>query len=204
VRRQGQRTLRVRCEGLRRHHQAPRSRWPARAARRCAPRQPLRWRHPSGIIEDTETLTGRAIERAYVDKSYRGDDAQNPRCAFGQKRGVFGATMRELRRRSAIEPVIGHFESRRPPRPLLFKGHAGDAADIILAAVGYHFRRSLAWLRALLRLFLIALIIAHSDQLALMGPHHLKPVSFPDSLARPDSRFRPAAVRTGSFVFKWR
>jgi len=40
----------------------------------------------------TETLTGCPIERAYVDKGYRGHDAQNPRRVFisGQKRGVFG------------------------------------------------------------------------------------------------------------------
>jgi len=37
------------------------------------------------------------------------------------------------------------------------KGRAGDAANAILAAVGYNFRRILAWLRLLLRLFLIAI-----------------------------------------------
>jgi hypothetical protein len=43
------------------------------------------------VIDQTETLTGCAIERAYVDKGYRGHDAQNPRRVFisGQKRGVF-------------------------------------------------------------------------------------------------------------------
>src|SRR6516164_8457604 len=50
----------------------------------------------------TENLTGCTIERAYVDKGYRGHDAANPRRVFtsGQKRGVFGAIKRELRRRS--------------------------------------------------------------------------------------------------------
>lgn len=45
------------------------------------------------IIDRTETLTGCAIERAYVDKGYRGHGTQNPRRVFfsGQKRGVFGA-----------------------------------------------------------------------------------------------------------------
>src|SRR6201989_2960379 len=53
------------------------------------------------VIEDTERLTGREIERAYVDKGYRGHDAPHPRRVFisGQKRGVFGAIKRELRRR---------------------------------------------------------------------------------------------------------
>ena len=31
------------------------------------------------------------------------------------------------------------------------KGHAGDAANAILAAVGYNFRRIIGWLRILLR-----------------------------------------------------
>src|SRR5207248_658413 len=46
-----------------------------------------------GVIEDTERLTGRQIERAYVDKGYRGHDVPHPRRVFisGQKRGVFGA-----------------------------------------------------------------------------------------------------------------
>ena len=36
----------------------------------------------------------------------------------GQKRVVFGVIKRELRLRSAIEPVIGHMKERRPPRPM--------------------------------------------------------------------------------------
>ena len=45
------------------------------------------------VIEGTERLTGCAIERAYVDKGYRGHETTNPRRVFisGQKRGVFGA-----------------------------------------------------------------------------------------------------------------
>jgi hypothetical protein len=64
------------------------------------------------VIDRTETLTGCAIERAYVDKGYR-DRAQNPRRVFisGRKRGVFGVIKRELRRRSAIEPMIGDLKA---------------------------------------------------------------------------------------------
>ena len=65
------------------------------------------------VIDRTEALTGCPIERAYADKGYRGHDAQNPRRVFisGQKRGVFGIIKRELRRRSAIEPIIGHLKA---------------------------------------------------------------------------------------------
>jgi IS5 family transposase len=48
-----------------------------------------------------------AIERADVDKGYRGHDAHDFRRIFisGQRRGVFGVIKRELRSRSAIEPT---------------------------------------------------------------------------------------------------
>ena len=110
-------------------------------------------------IEGTERLTGREIERAYVDKGYRGHDASNPHRVFisGQKRGVFGAIKRELRRRSAIEPVIGHMKAEGHLGRCYLKGTAGDAANAILAAVGHNFRLVLAWLRILLRLILAAL-----------------------------------------------
>jgi IS5 family transposase len=111
------------------------------------------------VIEDTERLTGREIERAYVDKGYRGHDAPHPRRVFisGQKRGVFGAIKRELRRRSAIEAVIGHMKAEGHLGRCYLKGRAGDAANAILTAVGYNLRLVLAWLRALLRLILAAL-----------------------------------------------
>jgi IS5 family transposase len=112
------------------------------------------------VIENTQKLTGCEIERAYVDKGYRGHDAPHPRRVFisGQKRGVFGAIKRELRRRSAIEPVIGHLKAEGHLGRCYLKGRAGDAANAILTAAGYNFRRILAWLRMLLRLILIALL----------------------------------------------
>jgi transposase, IS5 family len=112
------------------------------------------------VIDQTQKLTGREIERAYVDKGYRGHDTENPRRVFisGQKRGVFGVIKRELRRRSAIEPVIGHLKAEGHLGRCYLKGRTGDAANAILSAVGYNFRRILAWLRILFPLFLIAIM----------------------------------------------
>jgi IS5 family transposase len=111
------------------------------------------------VIEDTQKLTGREIERAYVDKGYRGHDAPHPRRVFisGQKRGVFGAIKRELRRRSAIEPVIGHLKAEGHLGRCYLKGRAGDTANAILSAIGHNFRRILAWLRTFLALVLAAI-----------------------------------------------
>lgn len=104
------------------------------------------------VIEETEAITGREIERAYVDKGYRGHEAPNPRRVFisGQKRGVFGRIKRELRRRSAIEAVIGHMKNDGRLGRNFLKGRAGDAANAVLCAVGHNLRLILAWLRKLL------------------------------------------------------
>ena len=90
------------------------------------------------VIDATEELTGCAIERAYVDKGYRGHDTANPHRVFvsGQKRGVFGIIKRELRRRSAIEAVIGHMKNDGHLGRCHLKGREGDAANVILTAVG--------------------------------------------------------------------
>src|SRR5436309_9634799 len=114
------------------------------------------------VIEAPERLTGREIERAYVDKGYRGHDTANPRRVFisGQKRGVFGVIKRELRRRSAIEPIIGHLKAEGHLGRCYLKGRAGDAANVVLSAVGHNFRRVLAWLRDFWRLILSAIIAA--------------------------------------------
>ena len=65
---------------------------------------------------------------------------------------------RELRRRSAVEAVIGHLKAEhRMGRNYLWH-RRGDAANAILAAVGYNFRRLIRWLRLLLRRILIALL----------------------------------------------
>jgi hypothetical protein len=50
----------------------------------------------------------------------------------GQKRGVFGVIKRELRRRSAIEAVIGHMKTDGHLGRCYLKGRAGDAANAVL------------------------------------------------------------------------
>lgn len=113
----------------------------------------------AGVIDDTEKLTGRPIERVFVDKGYRGHATTNPRRVFlsGQKRGVFGTIKRELRRRSAIEAVIGHLKNDGHLGRCFLKGRHGDAANVVLTAVGYNLRLILRWFRAFLCLLAAAL-----------------------------------------------
>jgi IS5 family transposase len=114
------------------------------------------------VIEETQALTGREIERVYVDKGYRGHHAPKPLRVFvsGQKRGVHGAIKRELRRRSAIEAVIGHMKTDGHLGRNFLKGRDGDHANAVLTATGYNLRLILAWMRLLLRTILDAVLEA--------------------------------------------
>ena len=108
------------------------------------------------VIEETQNLTGREIERVYVDKGYVGHDAPKPLRVFrsGQKRGVHGQIKRELRRRSAIEAVIGHCKTDGHLDRNFLKGRHGDQTNAVLTAIGYNFRLILKWLRKLLCLIM--------------------------------------------------
>ncbi len=125
------------------------------------------------VIEETATLTGREIERAYVDKGYRGHHASKPSRVFksGQKRGVHGQIKRELRRRSAIEAVIGHCKTDGHLGCNFLKGHLGDQVNALMTAVGYNLRLVLKWLRKLLSKIIAAI------RIAIMLPSVLKPAS---------------------------
>ncbi len=111
------------------------------------------------VIEETEALTGRRIERIYVDKGYRGHDAPKPLRVFksGQKRGVHGQIRKELRRRSAIEAVIGHCKTDGHLDRNFLKGRLGDQINAVMSAVGYNLRLILKWLRKLLRKIITAI-----------------------------------------------
>jgi transposase, IS5 family len=106
------------------------------------------------VIPEMEAMIGNTIERLLADKGYRGHNAP-PDYRFrvfisGQKRRMTPKIKRELRRRSAVEPVIGHLkDEHRMGRNYLWH-REGDAANAVLAAVGYNFRRLLKWLSLLL------------------------------------------------------
>jgi IS5 family transposase len=56
---------------------------------------------------------------------------------------------REMKRRAAVEPVIGHVKSEHRMDRNYLKGRDGDCANAILAAAGYNFSLLLRWLEAL-------------------------------------------------------
>ncbi len=159
----GQRALRVRRQGLHRHHQRPAPRAVSSCCNKARCPATRTDGHTDQNVIDQTQKTHRARDRARLYRQgVPRTNTQNTRRIFisGQRRGVFGVVKRErCRRRSAIEPVIGHLKAEgHLGRCYPSKAGAGDAANAILSAVGYNFRRILAWLRVLLRQILKALL----------------------------------------------
>ena len=107
-----------------------------------------------------EDMIGNTIERLLADAGYRGHNAP-PDYKFrvytsGQKRRLTPQIKRELRRRAAIEPVIGHLKAEHRMGRNYLAHHAGDAVNTVLAAAGYNFHLLLKWLELLLSRFLTA------------------------------------------------
>jgi transposase, IS5 family len=107
------------------------------------------------VIPAITEQIGVSLRRVIADAGYRGHNAPLVKgmqvFTAGQKRGVSGQIRRELRRRPAVEPVIGHLKDGHRMDRNFLAGRAGDAINPVLAAAGYNFRLLLAWFRALWR-----------------------------------------------------
>ena len=126
----------------------------------------------AALIPEMEEQLGTTINRIIADRGYRGHNApathQFRVYIAGQKRRVTDAIKRELRRRPAVEPVIGHLkEDHRMGRNFLAHA-AGDAINVLLAAAGYNFRRILAWLRLLCAWFILLVKMNRQGSCQLM------------------------------------
>src|SRR5215472_13584415 len=111
------------------------------------------------ILAGLEALTGIETRRIHVDKGYRGHNHTHKFRVWisGQVRRVTATIRREMKRRAAVEPVIGHLKAEHRMGRNYLKGPEGDRINAVLAAAGYNFGLLLRWLAELWRAVFIAL-----------------------------------------------
>ncbi|MCP4185103.1 MAG: IS5 family transposase [Hyphomicrobiales bacterium] len=112
-------------------------------------------------IDQVERLTGIGVRRAYGDRGYRGHKLERDGLdvIITHTRGITSPTIkREMRRRSAIEPVIGHMKQDGHLERNHLKGAEGDAVNAILTAAGHNLRLLARWLSLLFVFFLTAIM----------------------------------------------
>jgi IS5 family transposase len=98
-------------------------------------------------IEQTERVTGWRPSDAYCDRGYRGVKAQigetTVHLTDKRKRSLTRSAWRWLRRRAAIEPVIGHLKSESRLDRNYLLGEEGDRINAILSGCGFNIRKLL-------------------------------------------------------------
>jgi transposase, IS5 family len=110
-------------------------------------------------VAGVQHTTGVEVRRIHVDKGYRGHDYPNKFRVWisGQVRRTTSAIKREMKRRAAIEPIIGHLKAEHRMGRNYLNGKEGDRINAVLAAVGFNFSLLLRWLAELLRALIAAL-----------------------------------------------
>lgn len=82
-------------------------------------------------------------ETVFVDLGYRGVDADNPEVRIvhrGKSRRISEQERKQLRRRQAIEPIIGHLKNDHRMDRCHLKGERGDRLHAVLCAAGYNIK----------------------------------------------------------------
>ena len=116
-------------------------------------------------LEQVERLTGMMPKRCHVDRGYKGhgmDSETYHVIIAGSWKGISKAIKKEMKRRSGIEPALGHQKSDSKLGRSWLKGVPGDAENAGLCAAGHNLRKILAhfsrlfvlvwaWLMAALR-----------------------------------------------------
>jgi IS5 family transposase len=122
------------------------------------PGNPYDGRTLAAALDQVKRLTGTMPQRCFVDRGYRKHGIDNVDVYIpGQKRGITPALRKSIKRRNAIEPIIGHLKNDGRMGRNYLKGVIGDAMNPILAAAGHNLRIILRKLRLFVLFFLSAL-----------------------------------------------
>lgn len=91
-------------------------------------------------IVDAEACCQKAICRLFVDKGYRGHKVKGKEVFISGKRKLTSHFKKMLKRRQAIEPMIGHMKSDGKLNRNYLKGQVGDCLNAILCGIGHNIR----------------------------------------------------------------
>lgn len=111
-------------------------------------------------LEQVECLTRIKPQTAIVDLGFRGREIPGITTLHrGKAKSLTKSQWRWVKRRQAIEPIIGHVKDDCGMRRCALKGSEGDAFHALLCAAGYNLRWLLRWIASFALLFQYLLTI---------------------------------------------
>lgn len=125
---------------------------------RSLPGNPFSGHTLAEAIEQVEILTEQKPKAVFADKGDQGADVPGVKIwRSGMRRGVTRRLKQDIKRPSAIEPMIGHMKNEGLLRRNWLRGSLGDALHAVLCGAGHNLRMILRKLR-LLRVQILALL----------------------------------------------
>jgi IS5 family transposase len=98
-------------------------------------------------LEQVEIVSGQKPKTAIVDLGYRGREVEGVQVLHrGKPKTLTRRQWAWVKRRQAVEPVIGHLKDDCRLRRCHLKGAQGDALHVIACAAGYNLRWLLRWI----------------------------------------------------------
>jgi IS5 family transposase len=94
-------------------------------------------------LESAQAASRVAVKQTFVDKGYKGaaKDIPEIKVYLSGQRELSREQKKWLRRRQAIEPVIGHLKSDHRMGRNFLHGYEGDRVNAILAAAAFNFAK---------------------------------------------------------------
>ena len=116
-------------------------------------------------VEQAEILTGVKPKRIVADLGYRGQTIPGVQVIHrGRYKSLTPAEHKLLKRRQAVEPVIGHLKEEHRMRRNHLKGQMGDAINAVMAAAGYNLRWLLRWMAAFFAFISVLMAFANPEK----------------------------------------
>ena len=107
------------------------------------------------VLNHAEMITEQKINSVYVDKGYRGHKITDKQVYISGQRKLSSWFKKQLKRRSAIEPHIGHMKNEGKLGRNYLKGMVGDQINALLCGVGHNFKMILRKIILFFNFFLV-------------------------------------------------
>ena len=102
-------------------------------------------------LEKAQEIAGIRPQKSFVDKGYKGHKVHETEVYISaQRKGLTKSLKRDLKRRSAIEPHIGHMKAEGKLGRNYLKGMVGAKLNALLCAIGHNLRLILNHLKDIL------------------------------------------------------
>ncbi len=94
----------------------------------------------NGTVDQIERLVGEVPEETFVDRGYKKHGVSRTSVFMSGQKTTSPSLKKRIKRRSAIEPVIGHMKMDGKLGRNYLKGTLGNSINACLSGAGYNFR----------------------------------------------------------------